>query len=190
MLPPPEAPEPWLRRSHPTGLSGSGRRTTRTGSLLLTDAALSRTPTRNAVLVPHSHLQFRALVPLPFRKPSSRTEKTPSHRSLPLEKDAPSPRPGKFWEPSSPGPASRAPFTSRLRVAHCWEHTGPFLPGGWGWHGAQPQPPSKKSQPSRHTRSLLKSLNCPVVRRVPWKPSVLPPVKRWPHDAQLDSAPL
>lgn len=47
-----------------------------------------------------------------------------------LEKMLAHPGPGKFWGPSTPGPASRALFTSHLHVAHCWEHTGPFLLGG------------------------------------------------------------
>lgn len=109
-----------------------GRLTTRTGSLLLMEAALSRVPppaTRLSSPAFTSSLELWSLCSsgnrfYPGRKRSHSI--APSH----LEKDASSPGLREMLGPQRPGPASRALFTSHLHVAHCWEHTGPFLPGG------------------------------------------------------------
>lgn len=75
-----------------------------------------------------SSLELRSLCSSGNRHPGRKRPHSiaPSH----LEKMLAHPGPGKCWGPSAPGPASRALFTSHLHVAHCWEHTGPFLPGG------------------------------------------------------------
>lgn len=102
MLSPPEAPNPGSPGLPRTGLSGSGRRTTRQGALTDGGRLEPVPPLRNAVLIPCIHLQFRSSGPSALLETVIQGGKDPIASLLPLGKDVTRhPGPGNA-SPSAP----------------------------------------------------------------------------------------
>ena len=116
----PPLPDPRNPGCQVSGPWGGARWAARTGSLLLSGAALSRSPPER-FSCPACTSSSRALLPLPFRKPAIQGRRDPVASLPPAWKRCSLILAGT---PGSPAPLVLlpAPLTSYLHVAHCWGH--------------------------------------------------------------------